>query len=55
MIIRKSSAEWRGDWVMRLSVISGPTTQADIDLSADAIIAAWRAVEAQGPGATRRP
>ncbi|HTJ57512.1 MAG TPA: aminotransferase class V-fold PLP-dependent enzyme [Devosiaceae bacterium] len=40
-------AEWRGDWVMRLSVSSGATTEADIDLSADAIIAAWRQVQAQ--------
>jgi hypothetical protein len=31
---------------MRLSVISSPTTEADIDLSADAVIAAWRAVQA---------
>jgi len=37
-------AEWRGDWVMRLSVSSFYTTEADIDLSADAIIAAWREV-----------
>ena len=37
-------AQWRDDWVMRLSIISGPTTEADIDLSAEAIIAAWRAV-----------
>lgn len=40
-------AEWRGDWVMRVSVISGPTSEADIELSADAIIAAWRAVQAE--------
>ena len=39
-------AAWRGDWVMRLSVSSGATTEADIDLSADAIIAAWREVQA---------
>ena len=38
-------AEWRGDWVMRLSISSGNTTEADIELSADAIIAAWRAVQ----------
>lgn len=38
-------AAWRGEWVMRLSVISAPTTEADIDLSADAIIAAWRDVQ----------
>jgi glutamate/tyrosine decarboxylase-like PLP-dependent enzyme len=38
-------AEWRGDWIMRLSVISEPSTEADIDMSADAIIAAWREVQ----------
>lgn len=37
-------AAWRGDWVMRISVTSVATTEADIDLSADAIIAAWRVV-----------
>jgi len=37
-------AEWRGDWAMRISVTSSRTTEADIDMSADAIIAAWRAV-----------
>jgi glutamate/tyrosine decarboxylase-like PLP-dependent enzyme len=40
-------AEWRGDWVMRLSVSSFYTTEADIDMSADAIIAAWREVAAR--------
>jgi glutamate/tyrosine decarboxylase-like PLP-dependent enzyme len=35
---------WRGRWVMRLSVISWATTEADIDRSADAMIAAWRKV-----------
>ncbi len=35
-------ARWRGQWVMRLSVISAPTTEADIDRSADAIVAAFR-------------
>ncbi|MBN9309915.1 aminotransferase class V-fold PLP-dependent enzyme [Devosia sp.] len=37
-------AAWRGDWVMRISVSSGETTEADVDMSADAIISAWRAV-----------
>lgn len=37
-------ASWHGDWVMRLSITSVATTEADIDMSADAIIAAWRAV-----------
>ena len=35
-------ARWRDRWVMRLSVISWPTTEADIDNSADAIVEAWR-------------
>ncbi len=42
-----AGADWRGDWVMRLSVISGETAANDIDRSAAAIIAAWRAE--QGP------
>jgi glutamate/tyrosine decarboxylase-like PLP-dependent enzyme len=39
-----AGAAWRGDWVMRISVTSGATTEADIEMSADAIIAAWREV-----------
>jgi len=39
-------AEWRGEWAMRLSISSHRTTEADVDMSADAIIAAWRAVQA---------
>ncbi|HWV00642.1 MAG TPA: aminotransferase class V-fold PLP-dependent enzyme [Devosia sp.] len=38
-------AQWRDDWVMRISVSSAPTTAADIDLSAEAIINAWRQVQ----------
>ena len=38
-------AAWKGDWVMRISISSGVTTQADIDMSADAIIDAWRTVQ----------
>jgi glutamate/tyrosine decarboxylase-like PLP-dependent enzyme len=37
-------ARWKGRWIMRLSVISGPTTEADGDRSVDAILAAWRAL-----------
>lgn len=44
-------AQWRDDWVMRLSVISAPTTEADIDRSAEAIITAWREVQAESPKA----
>jgi glutamate/tyrosine decarboxylase-like PLP-dependent enzyme len=38
-------AQWRDDWIMRLSVISAPTTEGDVDMSAEAIIRAWRAVQ----------
>ena len=38
-------ASWHGEWIMRISVTSGETTMADIEMSADAIIAAWRAVQ----------
>ncbi|MET0430053.1 MAG: aspartate aminotransferase family protein [Microvirga sp.] len=37
-------ARWNGEWVMRVSIISHPTTPADIDRSADAILRAWRDV-----------
>lgn len=37
-------ARWRDRWVMRLSVISAPTTEADIERTCDAICAAWRGV-----------
>jgi len=39
-----AGAMWRDDWVMRISVTSGATTEEDIDLSADAVIDAWRKV-----------
>ena len=45
-------AEWRGRWAMRISITSARTTDADVDLSADAIIAAWRAVQAESPNAS---
>lgn len=35
-------ASWRGHQIVRISVISAPTTDADIDRAADAIISAWR-------------
>jgi glutamate/tyrosine decarboxylase-like PLP-dependent enzyme len=41
-------AKWQGGWVMRLSVISAATTQADIDRSAEAILTAWRDVRSSG-------
>ena len=36
-------AQWRGDWVMRISVSSTGTTEADADLSVDSVLNAWRA------------
>ncbi len=43
-------ARWRGRHVMRLSVISAATTEADADRSVAAIVDAWRA---ERPGAAR--
>lgn len=45
-VLFAAGAQWGEDWVMRLSVTSGATSEADIDLAADAIIDAWRAVQA---------
>jgi glutamate/tyrosine decarboxylase-like PLP-dependent enzyme len=42
-ILFAGGAKWKGEWVMRLSVISGTTTGTDVDLSAEAILNAWRA------------
>ena len=36
-------ANWRGRQIVRVSVISENTTDADIDRSAEAILSAWRA------------
>jgi len=40
-------ASWRGDWVMRISVSSAETTGEDIEMSAAAIVDAWRGVQTQ--------
>lgn len=40
-------ARWRGQQVMRLSVISGETTEEDGRIAAEAICAAWRIVRQQ--------
>ena len=37
-------ADWRGRWIMRISVIGGATREADVDRSVAAMISAWRAV-----------
>lgn len=40
-----AGAEWHGDWVMRLSITSGATTEDDIEMSAAAIVSAWKSVQ----------
>jgi glutamate/tyrosine decarboxylase-like PLP-dependent enzyme len=40
-----AGAEWHGDWVMRLSITSGATTEHDIEMSASAIVSAWKTVQ----------
>jgi len=37
-------AQWRGHWIMRISVCGETTTEADVDRSAEAMLEAWRAV-----------
>lgn len=40
-------SQWRGQWVMRVSVSSYATTDADAARTAEAIRAAWRAIRGQ--------
>ena len=40
-------AEWRGKWILRLSISSASTDESDIDRSAEAILNAWRSVRAE--------
>jgi glutamate/tyrosine decarboxylase-like PLP-dependent enzyme len=44
-IVFAGGGAWRDRWVMRLSIISAPLTEADIDRLGDAIVSAWRAVK----------
>jgi hypothetical protein len=39
-----SGAAWKNMWVMRISIISWPTTSADVFRAVDAIVDAWRCV-----------
>ena len=47
-------AKWRDREIMRLSVISWPTSDADADRSVEAIIAAWRSVRGDNQKALSR-
>lgn len=37
-------AQWRGRWIMRISVTGETTTEADVDRSIEAMLGAWRTV-----------
>ena len=43
-VLFAGGARWRGRWVLRLSVISAPTTDLDAAQAVEAICAAWRRV-----------
>jgi glutamate/tyrosine decarboxylase-like PLP-dependent enzyme len=43
-ILYAGGGRWRGQWMMRLSVIAWPTTMEQADRAVDAILDAWRAV-----------
>lgn len=44
-VLFAAGAQWHDDWVMRLSITSGATGEADIDMAAEAIVRSWRAVQ----------
>ena len=54
-MILAGGTEWKGGWALRLSVISGPLTEADIDRLATAVLAAWRHVRATAEAPRRTP
>jgi glutamate/tyrosine decarboxylase-like PLP-dependent enzyme len=41
-------ASWRGQWILRCSIIASPLTEADVDRLARCVIRAWREVQAEG-------
>jgi glutamate/tyrosine decarboxylase-like PLP-dependent enzyme len=43
-------SQWREHWVLRLSVISAPLEEGDIDRLAVAVLSAWRHVQRGGQG-----
>ncbi len=48
-IIFTAGAAWRGEWVMRISVISGAISDEDAAITSEAIRAAWAQVLATSP------
>ena len=47
-VLFAGGARWQGQWVMRLSIISFATTEADIEQSVASIVESWRAVRSVG-------
>jgi glutamate/tyrosine decarboxylase-like PLP-dependent enzyme len=45
-----AGAQWKGRWVMRISVICGATTEQEAERSCIAILEAWRQVRTLGAG-----
>jgi glutamate/tyrosine decarboxylase-like PLP-dependent enzyme len=45
-LVLAGGAEWRGRQALRFSLIAGPLAEPDVDRLADAVIAAWRRVQA---------
>jgi glutamate/tyrosine decarboxylase-like PLP-dependent enzyme len=54
-VLFAAGAQWRDDWVMRLSLTSGATSEADIDIAAEAIADAWRQVQAASADRAQNP
>jgi glutamate/tyrosine decarboxylase-like PLP-dependent enzyme len=45
-----NGADWHGVWVLRISVISAPLSEPDVDRLAAAILSAWRHVQREARG-----
>lgn len=41
------AAQWRGEWVMRVSISSAATTMAEADVAVDAVLSAWAKVHSR--------
>lgn len=51
-VIFVAGAAWRGEWVMRISVISGAVSDADAAITTKAIRVAWTQILADSPSET---
>jgi hypothetical protein len=48
-VIFVAGGAWRGEWIMRISVISGTITAEDAEITIDAIRTVWSRVSAIKP------